>query len=46
MMLLVTCVGFIEKLVVLAIVLVVVLDIGSVGVDRVPTMLGWDGEPD
>ena len=28
------------KLVVLAIVLVVVLDIGSVGVDRVPTFLG------
>ena len=31
------------KLVVLAIVLVVVLDIGSVGVDRVPTLqgVGW-----
>ena len=46
MMIIMLLVLVIEKLVVLSIVLVVVLDIGSVGVDRVPTLLGWDGEPD
>ena len=40
MMIIMLLVLVIEKLVVLAIVLVVVLDIGSVGVDRVPTLLG------
>ena len=39
MMIIMLLVLVIEKLVVLAIVLVV-LDIGSVGVDRVPTLLG------
>ena len=51
MMIIMLLVLVIEKLVVLAIVLVVVLDIGSVGVDRVPTLLGvrwgtylaWEG---
>ena len=40
MMIIMLLVLVIEKLVVLAIVLVVVLDIGSVGVDRVPTLRG------
>ena len=43
MMIIMLLVLVIEKLVVLAIVLVVVLDIGNVGVDRVPTLqgVGW-----